>query len=87
VTGRQRPEMPPRCGGCDPTRHVTGPDGRVRRCPVCHPLRDQRLAQHRDCPAGCGTVLLVTDHTPCSEHDAGWSPSRYGNGHDEAAGW
>ena len=36
-----RPELPPRCGHCDESRMVETEDGRVRRCPACHPLADR----------------------------------------------
>lgn len=35
-----RPSRPPWCGDCDPrTRLAELDDGRIRRCPACHPLR------------------------------------------------
>jgi hypothetical protein len=39
----QQPKQPaqlnPPCGNCDPNRQVRLPDGRMARCPGCHPLR------------------------------------------------
>jgi hypothetical protein len=37
----------PHCGQCDPTRHVEGADGRLTRCPNCHPLQGQPMPQAR----------------------------------------
>lgn len=34
---------PPKCAGCDDSRHVELPDGRLTRCPYCHPLTPRSL--------------------------------------------
>lgn len=39
---------PDRCGRCDHHRHVELPDGRIARCPRCHPLA--RQIQPARCP-------------------------------------
>lgn len=36
-TAAARAGLPPRCGRCDVNRMVETGDGRVRRCPACHP--------------------------------------------------
>ena len=33
----------PKCETCDDSRHVELPDGRVSRCPYCHPLSSRSL--------------------------------------------
>jgi hypothetical protein len=35
----------PHCGQCDRTRHVEGDDGRLTRCPTCHPLQGDPMPQ------------------------------------------
>jgi len=40
----------PRCGLCDRTRHVEGADGRLARCPNCHPLQADPMPQARPRP-------------------------------------
>jgi hypothetical protein len=37
----------PHCGQCDRTRHVEGTDGRITRCPNCHPLQGDPMPQAR----------------------------------------
>ena len=44
----QREELPP-CGQCDRTRHVER-DGRLIRCPNCHPLQGETMPQARPRP-------------------------------------
>lgn len=39
-----RPEPEPACGQCGPNRQVENADGRLARCPRCHPLREERAA-------------------------------------------
>lgn len=40
-----RPELEPECGQCGPGRLVEVDGGRAAaRCPVCHPLREERVA-------------------------------------------
>ena len=48
-SGVEREELP-HCGQCDRTRHVEGDDGRLTRCPVCHPLTGDPMPQHRTRP-------------------------------------
>jgi hypothetical protein len=38
----------PHCGQCDRTRHVEHADGRLARCPTCHPLQGETMPQ--GCP-------------------------------------
>ena len=40
----------PHCGQCDRTRHVEGADGRLIRCPNCHPLQGDVMPQARPRP-------------------------------------
>ena len=37
------PPPPPKCERCDETRHIELPDGRVARCPFCHPQTARSL--------------------------------------------
>lgn len=39
-----KPEPEPECGLCGPNRQVENADGRLARCPRCHPLREERVA-------------------------------------------
>lgn len=39
----------------------------VERCPNCHPLRYQALAQSRKCP-NCHQTVYEWDHGPCGCH-------------------
>lgn len=39
-----KPEPEPECGRCGPNRQVETIDGRLARCPRCHPLREERVA-------------------------------------------
>jgi hypothetical protein len=59
----------PHCGLCDPaTRHVELDDGRVSRCPRCHPLQDQLLPQTWRCPS-CRALIFRTERgLPCGVH-------------------
>jgi hypothetical protein len=41
---RSGPTLDPPCGGCGPNRLVECDDGRMTRCPICHPLREERVA-------------------------------------------
>ena len=41
---RAGPTLDPPCGSCGPSRLVDLEDGRVARCPRCHPLREERVA-------------------------------------------
>jgi hypothetical protein len=42
VRARDRPAgQPPPCGKCGPNRQIEAADGRVIRCPDCHPLAEQ----------------------------------------------
>lgn len=43
-------EALPHCGQCDRTRHVEGADGRLIRCPRCHPLQGDPMPQGRPRP-------------------------------------
>jgi len=45
----EREELP-HCGQCDRTRHVEGADGRLERCPNCHPLTGEPMPQTRRRP-------------------------------------
>jgi hypothetical protein len=45
-SGLNREDLP-HCGQCDRTRHVEGPDGRVIRCPNCHPLQGEPTSRAR----------------------------------------
>ena len=45
----ERAELP-HCGQCDRTRHVEGADGRLERCPNCHPLTGEPMPQTRRRP-------------------------------------
>jgi hypothetical protein len=40
----------PHCGQCDPSRHAEGADGRLIRCPNCHPLQGELMPQARPRP-------------------------------------
>ena len=40
----------PHCGQCDRTRHIEGDDGRLARCPTCHPLQAETMPQARPRP-------------------------------------
>jgi hypothetical protein len=40
----------PHCGQCDPSRHAEGADGRLIRCPTCHPLQGDPMPQARPRP-------------------------------------
>ncbi|MDG4832402.1 hypothetical protein O7627_24285 [Solwaraspora sp. WMMD1047] len=37
-------QLPPKCDRCDPSRLVELPDGRLSRCPTCHPIARARTA-------------------------------------------
>lgn len=39
----------------------------LERCPNCHPLRFQALAQSRKCP-NCNATVYEWDHGPCGCH-------------------
>lgn len=54
--------MTDRCGQCDHHRHVELPDGRMARCPRCHPLR--REIQPAQCPQHRGEPIATC--RPCA---------------------
>ncbi|WP_242911531.1 hypothetical protein [Actinomadura terrae] len=45
-----RPQLPPKCDRCDVNRMVETDDGRVRRCPACHPNGSRGAAIEPDEP-------------------------------------
>jgi len=64
----QKEELP-HCGQCDPyTRQIERDDGRVERCPRCHPLQDALLPQHWRCPACRALIPRVDRGLPCGMH-------------------
>jgi hypothetical protein len=70
----QKEELP-HCGLCDPeTRQVDLDDGRIGRCPRCHPLQDALLPQAWRCPACHALVYRDQRGLPCDRHRtiAGW---------------
>ena len=64
----QKQELP-HCGECDPySRLIERDDGRVARCPRCHPLQDAMLPQHWRCGA-CHAIIPRSERgLPCSLH-------------------
>ena len=72
----------PHCGQCDPdTRQVGLADGRVGRCPRCHPLQDALLPQTWRCPRCHALIYRDQRGLPCDKHRTvtGWHRE-----HDEA---
>jgi hypothetical protein len=59
----------PHCGLCDPvTRQVELGDGRLARCPRCHPLQNALLPQVWRCPVCHALVYRDQRGLPCSVH-------------------
>jgi hypothetical protein len=70
----QKQELP-HCGLCDPaTRQVELDDGRIARCPRCHPLQDALMPQTWRCGACHALIYRDQRGLPCSKHRtvAGW---------------
>lgn len=64
----QKEELP-HCGSCDPySRLVERGDGRMERCPRCHPLQDALLPQHWRCPACRALIPRSERGLPCNLH-------------------
>ena len=65
----------PHCGLCDPVgRHVELDDGRIARCPRCHPLQGEQLPQLWRCAACHALIYRIDRDMPCGRHRtvAGW---------------
>jgi hypothetical protein len=70
----QKEELP-HCGQCDPaTRQIERADGRISRCPRCHPLQDGLLPQTWRCPACRALIYRDQRGLPCDQHRTvtGW---------------
>lgn len=64
----QKEELP-HCGLCDPySRLIERDDGRMERCPRCHPLQDALLPQHWRCPACRALIPRSQRGLPCHLH-------------------
>lgn len=68
-------ERPAWCGACDePSRHTERPDGRLERCPSCHPMRagpsgpEENPARHRSRQAPM--PRRANPHGDCTPHDS-----------------
>jgi hypothetical protein len=73
-SGVEKQELP-HCGACDPvTRHIERDDGRIARCPDCHPLQDALLPQHWRCPICRALIYRDQRGMPCDKHRTviGW---------------
>jgi hypothetical protein len=65
----------PHCGLCDPvSRHIELDDGRIARCPRCHPLQTELLPQTWRCPVCHALIYRDQRGLPCSVHRTvtGW---------------
>lgn len=59
---------PPWCGTCDQrTRLHERADGRLERCPHCHPTPSRQLSQYARC-GGCRTTIYRWDSNRCEDH-------------------
>lgn len=88
VPGRGPAKRPPWCGACDETtRHRERDDGRVERCPCCHPRRTsdhvagEDPARHRSrqapTPRRAGSPGASTPHENNREEHDQCPPSRH----------
>ena len=55
------------CSYCDEKTRLVDLGYAMQRCPSCHPLRYQALAQSRKCPS-CNATVFEWDHAPCGCH-------------------
>jgi hypothetical protein len=73
IVGGQ-PDKPLWCGTCDRRTRLIEIHGLASRCPQCHPLSHQNLAQHIRCP-GCRVIVYSWDNNPCGKHSSPVKPS------------